>query len=998
MKIYKFIVATSLLFSSSMAIAEVSSISTSADGYLQRGVEMFNRNNYLGCIDQLTHAQGMVITSNEAEMSALYIAMAEYHLGSSLGETLLKGFIEDYPYSLDKSVAQYYLGNYYFFKGKFGEAATNYAAINGDMLTQAERVDMNFRLGYSLLRIGEYDTAGAYFQRIANNPKYKDVSILYQGYLDYINKDYTEALAKFSKLRSNSPLSLDSYYYIAQIYFIQGDYTKAITYGTPMLNRANSNSMFRSEMHRIVGESEYQLGNDIVAIVNIEKYLETTPSDELRSALYLLGVLDFRRMDYQATIDNMAKVVANGDDAMTQSAYIFIGQSYLKLEKMNSASIAFEKAFKLSFDKRAQEIAFYNYALAQQAGGRTPFNKAIEIFDEFRTSFPNSEYNASIDEYIANVYMNDKDYDSAFNSISKIRNPSANVFKVKQYIMYKLAIQMVSNGNTERALELFSGVKILAAENQILATEADLWIGDIAYANDDYAKAEKIYTKYLKSANAQNKAIGYYNLGYAQFQQKDYANARKSFYNAINAKVKLSADEIADASNRIGDCCFYVEEYTLAYRYYNEGVNSDKVGDYALYQVAIIEGLQRKHTEKIATLSKMLSRFPKSNIAPKGLMEQAKAYISINKQMDAMTLFRKVVDNYPSTIEAREAQLQLAITSKSVGKDKDAIKYYKEVITNYPSSEEAAVAIEDLKIIYADNNKIDELNTFLNKTPNAPGIDVTEADKLTFLAAEKSYIDNPKDISKLQGYIQDYSKGVFVANAQYYIAKYNYSNKSYDDALKSIDVVLSLAKDASFAEDALAMKCEILTASGDPKDLLKLYKELELKATTNDNRVIANLGVMRTAKIMDYNQDVVDSATKLLSLSGLTADEEKEARMNRALAYISLNQKSEAIKDLTKLAEETKSVYGVKGAYTLAELSYENKDYSLAEEQINDIIDKGTPHHYWLARSFILLSDIYAKTGNAFEAKEYLESLKGNYPGSETEIYSMIEERLTALK
>ena len=51
-----------------------------------------------------------------------------------------------------------------------------------------------------------------------------------------------------------------------------------------------------------------------------------------------------------------------------------------------------------------------------------------------------------------------------------------------------------------------------------------------------------------------------------------------------------------------------------------------------------------------------------------------------------------------------------------------------------------------------------------------------------------------------------------------------------------------------------------------------------------------------------------------------------------------------------------------------------------------------------MARGFILLSDIYNKQGDKFQAREYLESLKANYPGKETDIKEMIEKRLNALK
>ena len=42
-------------------------------------------------------------------------------------------------------------------------------------------------------------------------------------------------------------------------------------------------------------------------------------------------------------------------------------------------------------------------------------------------------------------------------------------------------------------------------------------------------------------------------------------------------------------------------------------------------------------------------------------------------------------------------------------------------------------------------------------------------------------------------------------------------------------------------------------------------------------------------------------------------------------------------------------------------------------------IEVSTPHTYWLARSFVLLADVYMKLGRNLDAKQYLLSLKQNY-------------------
>ena len=56
-----------------------------------------------------------------------------------------------------------------------------------------------------------------------------------------------------------------------------------------------------------------------------------------------------------------------------------------------------------------------------------------------------------------------------------------------------------------------------------------------------------------------------------------------------------------------------------------------------------------------------------------------------------------------------------------------------------------------------------------------------------------------------------------------------------------------------------------------------------------------------------------------------------------------------------------------------------------------------TTHAYWLARTFILLSDVYAAQDKKLDARQYLLSLQQNYQ-EDDDIRPMIEERLEKLK
>lgn len=76
-----------------------------------------------------------------------------------------------------------------------------------------------------------------------------------------------------------------------------------------------------------------------------------------------------------------------------------------------------------------------------------------------------------------------------------------------------------------------------------------------------------------------------------------------------------------------------------------------------------------------------------------------------------------------------------------------------------------------------------------------------------------------------------------------------------------------------------------------------------------------------------------------------------------------------------------------------AQALFEANNYQAAEQQLNAAIDKGIGRPYWLARAFVLLSDIYKAEGRAIEAKQTLESLKANYK-EDDDIKKMIEERM----
>ena len=100
-----------------------------------------------------------------------------------------------------------------------------------------------------------------------------------------------------------------------------------------------------------------------------------------------------------------------------------------------------------------------------------------------------------------------------------------------------------------------------------------------------------------------------------------------------------------------------------------------------------------------------------------------------------------------------------------------------------------------------------------------------------------------------------------------------------------------------------------------------------------------------------------------------------------------------AIQDSIAAAQDSIATEAAKAPVLAAQALYDAGQYAQAEQQLNKAIDDGIGKSYWLARAFVLLSDIYKAEGREVEAKQTLESLKANYK-EDDDIRTMIEERM----
>lgn len=982
-----------------LAVAQPQVMSTNGEGYIERGLLMQDFRNYVGSNHQLSHLNNYLSTEWDEEAKAEYLmALNQFELGKPSTLTMLEDFIENHPYDPLAVAARAKVGDYYFYHGEFAQALSNYEQVREKALDDDTDEDVLYRRAYSNLMLGNYSEAHELYNRLSKTKQYSSASTFFNAYIEYANERYDNAMDLFQSVDRVGELGYQSQYYMCQIMYKQGDYSNAITLGESLIED-QANDYFTAEMNRIVGESYYRMGNNAKAKPFLEKFVELCDTDtpSRRTATYMLGIVDFNNRDYKESIEHMLNV-ANVDDAMTQSAYLYVGQSRLKSGDYNGAALAFENAANMRWDNNVRETAFYNYAISQSQGGRTPFNKSIDMFEQFLNEYPNSAYYSNVENYLIDAYTTTSDYDKALRSIANIKNPSDKVLKAKQTVLYHKGVQQLRNNKPSDAASSLSQAVDMGSKDKDIYNDSKLWLAEAQYQLGDYKSAAKNQQDFVNavSSNDSNYGLAQYNLGSSLFNQQDYAKAISAFKKAIETN-SLSKEMVSDAYNRIADSQYYLKDFDAAMGSYTQAASGgiDASAEYALLRKAIIAGDKNQYASKIEQLDALINTYPNSSKVPEAMLEKGNAQVLAGKSADAINTYSKLIAKYGNQPEAREALLRMALAEKASNNVDKAIADYWKVIETYPASNEAKTAANDLKLIYADRGDLTAFSRRLNGIAGGPKIDVKEVEKATFEAAETNYIDN-NNISKLENYLRDYPSGAYVNEAKYYIGHYYYNKRDYNSAMDALNDALEGNEDAAFAQRAMALKGVILLDQGKGEQAFDVYSTWATKATNDDNFTLAQLGMVRSAREAQMWNELVNTADNLLEGSNtLSTEQEQEVKLARAMANANLGKYNAANADLEELAANTQSEAGAEAAYALALYQYEAGNLTAAENQLNNLIESDTPHSYWLAKGFILLCDIYYDQNKKQDAVDYLRSLKSNYPGKEGEIFNEIDSRLT---
>ncbi|MDD3788038.1 MAG: tetratricopeptide repeat protein [Petrimonas sp.] len=961
-----------------------------------QGKEMFLSGNYVGAQDILSKYLAEGNDRFLKEEAEYMMAVSSFYRGTEDSGETMKEFLDTHPESVHRNQVLFLIGSSHFDKSDWKLAKFWFDQSDLDYLTPSEQEDYSFRMGYTNLQLGDKKEAQRYFGLLyQNSANYHDAADYYLGYIDYTNGDYDAALRRFDRLKNNTEYREEAAFYSAQATFFKGNMEEAIRLSQAFVN-TYPRSEHNTEMYRVLGNAYYRLGQPTRAISFYENYFAKADKP-LRGDAYFMGLSYAETNKYSDAI-RMFQYAVGERDALSQNAQLQLGQMYLKTGDKQKAQMAFEAASRDNFDPKTSETAMFNYALLLHETNFSVFSESITLFENFLKQYPNSQYTNQVNDILAETFLTTKDYEAALAAINRISNPARRILEAKQMVLFQLGAQQFINGNLNEAVRFFNNSIAMGDYDANAKSNAYYWRGESYYRLGNYANAEADFAAFTQNASPSNEnyALGFYNLGYTRFKQQLYASALNAFQRYISVENNKNRAEYADAYNRIGDSYYYNRNFAQAENYYAQAATANpSAADYAAYQKAFVMGLQRNYQGKITALDDLMRRYPNSQYFDDALYEKSRALTMLGREQEAINVLQQLVSDFPKSSLASQAGIQLGQLYYNTENYNRSIDAYKSVIKNFPGSDDAKTALISLETVYRDMNDIQSYVNDANSLPGGMRISTSRQDSLTYLAAEGIYMRGSRAQAEtaMTRYLQSYPNGAYSSDANYYLGVMADEKGNKSQALSYFRKVID-ANSVKYLDNVLVYAANAEYAGGDYRMALADYSKLANVARSASNQQTGQMGVVRTQTKLGSYHEAARAATDLLANANLSPEVSTEAHYLRGKAYQQTNETDKAMADFQAIAKDTRSVYGAEAQFILADTYYRWKSYDKAEAQVKEFMKTGTPHQYWMARALIVLSDTYKAKGDDFQAKQYLESLKANYKGTEADIQQMINERL----
>jgi TolA-binding protein len=957
------------------------------------------RSRNTGAARELYHEISADITIDDPEIittAEFYEAISAAELKNGDAPAKIEEFVNENQENALSDEASLYLGKILFRDNKYKDAIKAFQHVDVPGLSKPAKEEMFFMMGYAQLKTGDASAAKAYFQRISDKKSvYYNQSKYFIAHIDYSQGKYKDALRGFQEIETDRRYEKVIPLYKIQIYNYLGDNEKIMELGPQLVESAGQNN--KAEVAHITGNAFFNAGDFDNAATFLKIYEQNNHKPMSRDDQYLIGFVDYRAGKYEDAIGNFQKAVKQ-NDTLSQICSYYLGVCYNETGQKKYAANAFLAAYKNGLDKQLTEESLFNYIKISLEAPSNPYNESITLLETYLKQHPDSKKADEGYDYLSRLYLSSRNYKQALASMESVSNKKPQMQAAYQEILFYRAGELYNMQDMDGAMELYEKASKIS-NNELLKAESLYWMGEIFYQKSNYYGAIKYYKDFLNAKLAPKSSLyanAQYSLGYCYFNREEYPAAIDQFTKFIGSSATVEPKLIADAYLRLGDAYFISKQYEKAIANYDRVIMAKETSmDYALYYKALSEGAKGDFNQKIDILKVLIDNYPKSGYIDEAFYETALAYTLLNQEDQALVYFDKLIVGFPSSSKAMQSSLRKGFIYFNRNDNDMAISSFKKVIEKYPGTQESQEALAALKNIYIETGEVEKYYAYA-KTLSFAEVNTSEEDSLSYDVAENYYMQGRCDqaIKSFSKYLENFPEGGFAANALYYQSDCYLKSRQLPQALEGFKKVAEKPR-SRFTEPSLANASSMEYANGNFAEALPLFEQLETVAEDPDNTMAAITGQMRCQFKAGNFPSAIMAAQKVLGTGKASTDLANEAHFILGKSYLAQDDLTSAEAEFMQTAKLKGTENGAEASYHLAEIEFQTNRLKEAEAQTYKLSENFAAYDYWVAKGFILLSDIFLKNGNEFQARETLKSVIDNYEGPE--LGDIARQKLSAI-
>ncbi len=847
--------------------------------------------------------------------------------------------------------------------------------------------EAKFYIGLCLLNLKKYDDAKLAFQNFAlsysEHPKAPEAWYKV-GEIDVKLNNFHEAAVSFERARTfypRSQIAPEALFMAAKYYKISGDILKARKSINIIIQEYN-NSEFLQPARLALAEILMNEGNFDLAISETRKVFDT--SEKFRPDAMLLLARIYKETYQYSEAEKLLNQLIQGykNNQITIDANLNLGLIYKKNKNFSEAINQFNN---LITNKaiEANKREFILYELAKTYFDIKDFKNALEILKKLIKEFPDTRYKTEALYLSGYCSENLKDFRSALSYYDEII--SLNIpddYSARAYYRGSLTAEQI--GNIHLAI---SYCENYISNSNLHKQDAYIRIANLyRYYLRDFIKAKEFYEIALKyTTKSHNLTKILYNTAECKELYGDYISALEN-YNYI-LKNFPSTDEAHNAKSKI------------------EYINNYKIKNYENATLKLAKLFSKIIDESSPALYHELAEIYFYDLKDYLLAAEnfAKASTTqITSEFKADMLYKKSI--------SYDRHSYIDTTYRDI-----AINSYKEFINNYPNHNFVDSAIINLIKLYYLSNKLNEIESLINKHFTTKFKNPNYIHAIDFLI--DLYINNNRKIEAIQllkaaifQTEQKVPESIYWKISQLYLME-----GQHDSTSTYLKKQLELFPNGAYTFKAILTMANIYYDTKKYSEAAKWFKKLEdeyyfielpagfevkyVKSIIESENYIESIALIQ--RLINYNKNnpFVDKDTLIYNFYLATIYykiKDLQNAMRNLKEFISQSDDNELISEAYLMLAEIAKIQGMADAATayykaagtlgnqkakrdIADLLYKQSRYNDAISQYESLLtnsNNSDEKQYYLAQ--IILSKL--KSNEIKSAQEKINEFKKLYP------------------